>query len=154
MSGPFLFLMQEKEVSTVHYTGAAILFISGNIYAWTQVVISSFMRDFGLVGLWLLAIRFIFSLLATISFVLFLKMMSDENNKRPSGDTLHWQSDDPGYVEHVVADEYEWAMVLSFLFLLFTFERELCAFKLNITLVGFQREGYEPLSVRSGDIEV
>ena len=145
-------VLQETQVSTVHLTGATILFVFGNIYVWMQVVISFYMKKLGVIGRCICITRLILAILSSISFVLTFVMMNSAWKKR-SGINLHWDSDDPGYKEHVVGDAFEWLMVFSFLLVFLTFTKELNYTRLQIRLVG-NENSYEPIPVQSDNIEV
>ena len=145
-------VLQETQVSTVHLIGATILFVFGNIYVWMQVVISFYMKKLGVIGRCICITRLILAILSSISFVLTFVMMNSAWKKR-SGINLHWDSDDPGYKEHVVGDAFEWLMVFSFLLVFLTFTRELNYTRLQIRLVG-NENSYEPIPVQSDNIEV
>lgn len=129
-----------------------VLFLFGNIYAWAQTAISFHMRRFGLVGSCLCSTRCTLSLVSTLSFVVTVTM-TGYASKKWSGDNLHWNSKDPGYKEHVIADAFEWLMVFSFLLMFLTFTKEFCRSKLQIKLVDY-RDNYEPAPVQSSVIEI
>ena len=145
-------VLQETQVLIVHLIGATILFVFGNIYVWMQVVISFYMKKLGVISRCICTTRLILAILSSISFVLMYVVMTFAGKKR-SGSNLHWDSDDPGYKEHVVGDAFEWVMVFSFLLVFLTFTRELNYTRLQIRLVG-NENSYEPIPVQSDSIEV
>ena len=116
------------------------------------MVISFYMKRVGVISSCMYITRLIITILSSLSFVLSLTMTRSANEKR-SGINLHWDSDDPGYKEHVIGNVFEWVMVFSFLLLFLTFTRELKYSRLQTRLVG-NENSYEPVPVQSDNIEV
>ena len=142
----------ETQVPIVHVIGATILFVFGNIYVWFQVMISFHMKKMGFISSCVNIMRLIFAVLSTISFVLTFVMVSIASKKK-SGDNLHWHSNEPGYVEHVIGDAFEWLMVFSFLLVFLTFTKELQQSRLQFRLVG-NESSYDPVPSQSEHVEV
>ena len=145
-----LVVLQETQVSSVHLIGALMLFVFGNTYVCTQVVISFNMKRMGVISSRLFFTRLILAILSAVSYVLTFAMLRSAYEKR-SGINLKWNSDDPGYKEHVVGNVFEWVMVFSFLLVIFTFRRELKNNKLRFRLVEISN-GSEPTPVQSDNI--
>ena len=142
----------ETQVLIVHLIGATMLFVFGNIYVWFQVIISFHMKKMGLINSCVNIMRLIFAVLSTISFVITFVMVSIASKKK-SGDNLHWHSNEPGYMEHVIGDAFEWLMVFSFLLVFLTFAKELQQSRLQFRLVG-NESSYDPVPSQSEHIEV
>lgn len=145
-----LVVLQETQVSIVHFIGALMLFVFGNTYVWTQVVISFNMKGMRVISSRLFAMRLILAIPSAVSYFLTFAMLRSAYKKR-SGINLHWDSDDPGYKEHVIGNVFEWLMVFSFLLVFLTFRRELKNNKLRFRLVEI-KNGYEPTTVQSDNI--
>ena len=96
--------------------------------------------------------RLILAVLSTISFVLTFVLVGIATKKK-SGSNLHWHSNEPGYVEHVIGDAFEWLMVFSFLLVFLTFTKELQQSRLQFRLVG-NESSYDHVPSQSEQIEV
>ena len=147
------FVLQETQVPVVHVIGATVLFVFGNIYVWFQVMMSFHMKKMRLISSCVNIMRLIFAMLSTISFVLTLVMGNIAGLKRKSGSNLHWHSNEPRYVEHVIGDAFEWLMVFSFLLVFLTFTKELKQSQLQFHLVG-NESSYDHVPSQSQHIEV
>ena len=114
-------------------------------------MISLYMKRFGLISSCVCSFRFALSIVSTVSFIVCMIMMGYAARKWP-GSHLHWNSDEPGYKEHVVSDAFEWLMVFSFMGFFLTYTKEFCRNKLQVKLVGYHY--YEPVPVVPRDIEI
>ena len=131
--------LQETQVPIVHIIGAILLFTFANVYLWIQVIISFHMRTQGPVTSCVCITRLVMALLTSITFIISTVTVSYAST-RWSGDYLHWNAENPGYVPHVIGDVSEWLMVFSFLIATLSFTMEFGKGQIQINFV-MNKEG-------------